>query len=83
MILNPSEENIFVLGVTGSGKSSLICYLSGGNLEWKKVSTRYHIRNSSNGNYPKIGNDVKSCTDIPAAYGSYIDSAGFLDTNGP
>ena len=29
VILNPSEENVFVLGVTGSGKSSLICYLNG------------------------------------------------------
>ena len=26
---NQERENVFVLGVTGSGKSSLICYLNG------------------------------------------------------
>lgn len=39
-----------------------------------------HIK--SEGDYPEIGNSGKSCTNIPAAYGKFIDSTGFLDTKG-
>ena len=71
------------MGATGAGKSSFICYLTGAKLEFKRVRGSYHIINPSKEDYPAIGNSSESCTSIPGAYGNFIDSAGFLDTNGP
>ena len=81
--VNHDEGNIFVLGATGSGKSTLICYLNGAKMKWEKVKKKYHHNIRSIGNFPEIGNQFNSCTDIPEAYGNYIDSAGFLDSKGP
>ena len=81
--VDPSKENIFVLGATGSGKSTLICYLNGAKMEWEKVKKKYHHNIKSKGNFPAIGNKFNSCTDFPEGYGKYIDSAGFLDSKGP
>lgn len=82
VILNPYNENVFVLGATGSGKSTLISTLMGAELKYEKVKFKYHISNGEKGKYPEIGNSFKSCTDIPGVYGNYIDSAGFLDSKG-
>ena len=70
------------LGMTGSGKSTLISFLNGAQLEGKK-KIKYSIENKSKGGeYPKIGNSKTSCTLIPKVFGKYIDSAGFDDTEG-
>ena len=73
-----------MLGVTGSGKSSLISFLNGAKFTVKKVNTNYHMDVEAPTNkHPKIGNSAESCTYIPGIFGDYIDSAGFLDSNGP
>ena len=43
---------------------------------------KVNIFNKSEGNFPAVGNTNISETDIPTAYGNYINSAGFLDTKG-
>ena len=50
--VNQEGENVFVLGATGSGKSSLICYLNGAEIEYRKNRAKYEIINRSKGEFP-------------------------------
>lgn len=81
---------IYLLGLTGSGKSSLITYLMGAKdqLKVEKKMGQYRIINENVTDFPLIGNTETSCTDIPATYPSlkgnsiFIDASGFMDTKG-
>lgn len=88
--VNQDATFIYLLGLTGSGKSTLINYLMGAKdkLKYEKRAGKYSIFNDNETDYPKIGNAKTSCTDIPAAYASlrgdsmYVDASGFMDTKG-
>ena len=80
---------IYMLGLTGNGKSTTINYLLGAKgLKWQRNKTQIHITNENTTDYPVIGNTVACCTNIPSSYLDprggieYIDSAGFMDPKG-
>ncbi len=80
-----------VIGKSGIGKSTLIAYLLGNELRFKKIdgeqgtySLGFDYLQDSKKPRPKIGHDLKSET-IVQAYGEeqgYIDTAGLFDTRG-
>lgn len=87
------NKAIMVLGMTGTGKSTLVNYLNGLSLVCAKKNMRWVLElendNSSFSNeFAKIGNNVHSQTFLPAGYTpqgkdfTYIDNPGFKDTNG-
>ena len=88
--VNQDATFIYCLGLTGSGKSTLINYLMGAKdmLKVEEDMGQHLIINDNETDYPKIGNTVDSCTDIPATYASlrgdsiYVDASGFMDTKG-
>ena len=86
-MVDPNTVTTYLLGLTGSGKSTLTNYMMGANLNWKKSKGKYEITNDDKTNYPVIGNTLVSCTDIPSIYKAegicFVDPAGFLDTKGP
>jgi hypothetical protein len=74
---------IFLLGSTGSGKSTTLCFLRGDKMKYRKASQDYISTNDTT----LIGEDnVKSCTFIPNVKivngFAVVDFAGFEDTNG-
>lgn len=67
-ILDSQAITAYLLGLTGSGKSTLTNYILGANLTFKKSKGKYEITNESIGDYPAIGNTPSSCTDIPSIF---------------
>jgi hypothetical protein len=87
-----SKKGIMVLGLTGTGKTTLINYLNGVPLVGmrKGLSWRVNLKNESH-TLPcgfEIGHNVHSQTHLPSAYTppgsdfSYLDNPGFKDTGG-
>jgi ABC-type lipoprotein export system ATPase subunit len=81
--MKTDSQAIFVVGDTGSGKSTLINYLVGLPLTIKKYEFQdeYYIDNAAVESLP-IGHQSKSKTKIPAlisdSHGNvFIDTAGF------
>ena len=72
-------ETVLVMGAGGAGKSSLICYLMGAELQWEKAKLKHHLHNKSTGQFPGIANGGRSTDSLPMAFGKYIDSAGFME----
>lgn len=58
---NDHNECAFMLGLTGSGKSSLLCFLGGVELQCSKKHGNYLLSHSRS-DYPEIGNTNQSCT---------------------
>lgn len=86
------KKAIMVLGVSGTGKSTLVNYLSNVPLIWKTAKGKSFIEldpqaSSLPGGF-KIGGGSTSETLIPAAYTppgkdfSFVDTPGFSDTRG-
>ena len=76
------------MGDTGSGKSTLINFLTGAPLTIKKHQyvKEYYIENADLESLP-IGHEAKSKTKMPALVSdskenTFIDTAGFEDTEG-
>jgi ABC-type cobalamin/Fe3+-siderophores transport system ATPase subunit len=66
--LKKHDHCCFVLGLTGSGKSTLICYLCGATLTYTKKNGRYLLSHGDNKKFPEIGNAEKSCTSMTNIY---------------
>jgi energy-coupling factor transporter ATP-binding protein EcfA2 len=86
------KKAIMVLGLTGTGKTTLINYLNGVPLVGMKKgrSWRVNLKNESH-TLPcgfEIGHNAHSQTHLPSAYTppdsdfSYLDNPGFKDTGG-
>ena len=85
--LDPNVCSTYLLGLTGSGKSTLINYLMGAMPTFERIKGGFwKIQNETSGKYPHIGSNLKSCTTFPAIFkiekNCLVDSAGFLDTKG-
>ena len=85
--LNQDTTTCFLLGLTGSGKSTFTNYILGANLTYKKKLAKWEIVNEeSDKKYPEIGNTPTSCTVTPSTFMTegmcIVDPAGFLDTKG-
>lgn len=81
------KDVLFVLGNTGSGKSTTVAYLMGAQLERKRIAGKDTVDVvGDNSHYPVIGHTFISETIYPQAYrspeGIYIgDCPGFNDTD--
>ena len=75
-----------MLGLTGSGKSALIGYLLGADIQSKKEGLGWAMSHNQPDKFPEIGNKYKSCTEMPNIFNDgeecYLDLAGFVDTKG-
>jgi hypothetical protein len=74
---------IFLLGLSGSGKSTTLCFLRGDKMEYRKKFNDYISTNDST----LIGKDTtRSCTltpNVEIVNGfAFVDFPGFVDTNG-
>lgn len=81
--MKDESSAVFVLGDTGSGKSTLINFLTGAPLTIKKHEyvKEYYIENVNLESLP-IGHEAKSKTKMPALVSdskenTFIDTAGF------
>jgi len=81
------EQVVFVLGNTGSGKSSTIAYLMGAPIVKRRQGVKTYVEIDSNPNpspYPKIGQTLEAETLYPHLYMAegilFGDCPGFLDT---
>lgn len=92
---NFQSKAIMVLGLTGTGKSTLVNYLNNIPLICKKINQKWVIELQSENltlqggfSIAKIGHKVHSQTFLPAGYTpqdkdfTYIDNPGFKDTHG-
>ena len=84
-------KNLILIGVTGAGKSTVVNYLAGKQLEAiedKYEDDEYYIEVSDAIKGIEIGKGKSSCTKMPARWISnkkvaYWDCPGFSDTEGP
>jgi energy-coupling factor transporter ATP-binding protein EcfA2 len=83
------EVSNFLLGVTGSGKSTFINYMMGVQFNRTLKGSNYLLTPKDEdlmGNRPNISHSKGSCTEYPEIYEHegviWHDSAGFLDTKG-
>lgn len=79
----PTEKNIlFLLGQTGAGKSTTLCFLRGDEMELD-INGKYRSKNPQD---DLIGHGSKSCTFLPTVATlsdlAILDFPGFSDTNG-
>ena len=54
--LNPDLPTTYLLGLTGSGKSTLTNYLLGAEMSFQRKRGKWEIKNKSEGDFPQIGN---------------------------
>lgn len=57
----------FILGLTGSGKSSFVCYMLGAQMTFTRQNGVWMLTHVDP-KCPKIGNSNESCTVIPSIY---------------
>lgn len=90
---NIREKSVMVLGLTGTGKSTLINFLNNIPLVCVKENNKWVLKLENENlsdrfSIAKIGHEVSSQTFMPAAYNpqnkdySFIDNPGFKDTHG-
>lgn len=82
LVPDPKAKTLFILGGTGSGKSTTMCFLLGHDMKLN-FDRCYDSRQLSE----LIGHDrTKSCTFLPNVYDKHdrriVDFSGFDDTNG-
>ena len=81
------KDVLFVMGATGSGKSTSIAYLMGAPLDEVDFEGRFVVQiNGDSSGFPKIGHKFEAETLFPQAYESIGgislgDCPGFFDTN--
>lgn len=87
-----AKKGVMVLGLSGTGKTTLINYLNGIPLVGKKIGRKFIVDlQYENRTLPcgfEIGHSVQAMTSLPSAYTppgcdySYLDNPGFKDTRG-
>ena len=83
-----NKDATFVMGMTGSGKSTTLAYLMGARVKKKKIAGKFvaEIEEGREG-FPGIGHTLESHTLYPQTYSAsglyFVDCPGLFDTRGP
>jgi len=84
--LYPKENVVMILGLSGTGKSTLVNYLLNVPLVCLNVGDTWRIQIDKSVNssliYAKIGGQSTSETNYPSAYSTPIEDFSYLDTPG-